>query len=86
MRDREKDESLELFRAGLADESVTPSKSDIPAQQGLCAAKLLSSGIWRPQMVKYFYLTVCCLFSSSEAKRLESGRQRMECIMADPHQ
>lgn len=86
VRNREKGEILELFRAGLADESVTPSKSDIPAQQGLCSAKLLSSGIWRPQMVKYLYITVCCLFSSSEAKRLESGRQRMEYTMADPHQ
>ncbi|KAM7060911.1 centrosomal protein kizuna [Acridotheres tristis] len=36
-------------------------------------------------MVKHFYLTLCCLFSSSEAKRLELGRQQMEYTMADPH-
>lgn len=60
VRNRERGGSLELFRAGLADESVTPSKSDLSAQQGLCSAKPPNSGVWRSQMVKYFYLTVCC--------------------------
>lgn len=52
VRNRER----ELLRAGLADESVTRSKSDLSAW--LCSAKPLSSGIWRPQMVRYIYHTL----------------------------
>lgn len=62
---------------GLAGESVTRSNSDLSAQQNPLVLAFGDGEMLLSHSVLFVF--------SSEAERLHSGRQQMECTMADPH-